>query len=398
MKKKGFTLIELLAVIVILAIIALIVTPKISSIIESTKKEAFKQSVVGIIQSGEYYIAKHVLETNGQEITFPITFTCNGTNCSNNDKTLEFKGKVPVSGTITVESKKEVIAELITDGKYCASGTKTNIQISKNCSDIDTTKPSIQASLSNAILELTMEDLGSGLDSYCVTTSDSSNGCTWVANEAATVSYELTEAGTYYAYAKDKKGNISIPASVVATEDDICPISIGDEFTLDPEGPQTGIIEFIIPWDGTYRLEVWGAQGGSANGCAGAYGGYAKGEKYFTKGTVLYIVVGGMGISGGYYLDGGHHTATSHSINPGYNGTVSGWFNAIESGQDTGSGSGGGATNIGTVNSTLSGTTGQYVIGYGGNGGRASGGWNDQGNVKGPYCSAGTVGSAWTGN
>ncbi len=41
--KKGFTLIELLAVIVILSIIALIATPMILGVIETTKKGALNQ-------------------------------------------------------------------------------------------------------------------------------------------------------------------------------------------------------------------------------------------------------------------------------------------------------------------------------------------------------------------
>ena len=44
MRKKGFTLIELLAVILILAIIAVIVTPIISKIIDEAKAQSDKRS------------------------------------------------------------------------------------------------------------------------------------------------------------------------------------------------------------------------------------------------------------------------------------------------------------------------------------------------------------------
>ena len=50
MNKKGFTLIELLAVIVLLAIIALIVTPVVSNIISSAKKAANARSVEGYVK------------------------------------------------------------------------------------------------------------------------------------------------------------------------------------------------------------------------------------------------------------------------------------------------------------------------------------------------------------
>ena len=52
-KNKGFTLIELLAVIVVLAIIALIATPIVLNIIESTKKGAVEQSIKVYIKSIE---------------------------------------------------------------------------------------------------------------------------------------------------------------------------------------------------------------------------------------------------------------------------------------------------------------------------------------------------------
>ena len=62
MNKKGFTLIELLAVIVILAIIALIVTPVVSNIISSARKAANARSVEGHIKNIEYAIIQKAFE------------------------------------------------------------------------------------------------------------------------------------------------------------------------------------------------------------------------------------------------------------------------------------------------------------------------------------------------
>ena len=69
MKKKGFTLIELLAVIVILAIIALIITPIVSDIIESSKKAAAKRSVEGYISAANNAAAVSLIDTNGIKVT-----------------------------------------------------------------------------------------------------------------------------------------------------------------------------------------------------------------------------------------------------------------------------------------------------------------------------------------
>jgi len=54
MNKKGFTLIELLAVIVILAVIALIVTPIVTGIISQAKESANARSVEGHVKNMEY--------------------------------------------------------------------------------------------------------------------------------------------------------------------------------------------------------------------------------------------------------------------------------------------------------------------------------------------------------
>ena len=66
-KRRGFTLIELIAVLVIMAIIALIVTPLVMSIIRKAKISARKRSVDAYGRSVELAIASHLLDTG----TFP---------------------------------------------------------------------------------------------------------------------------------------------------------------------------------------------------------------------------------------------------------------------------------------------------------------------------------------
>ena len=66
-RKRGFTLIELIAVLVIMAIIALIVTPLVMSIIRKAKISARKRSVDAYGRSVELAIASHLLDTG----TFP---------------------------------------------------------------------------------------------------------------------------------------------------------------------------------------------------------------------------------------------------------------------------------------------------------------------------------------
>ena len=56
----------------------------------------------------------------------------------------------------------------------------------------------------------------------------------------------------------------------------------------------TGNVQsYTVPLTGTYKLEVWGAQGGASWVEASGYGGYSYGDIKLVQGTILYICVGG---------------------------------------------------------------------------------------------------------
>lgn len=76
---------------------------------------------------------------------------------------------------------------------------------------------------------------------------------------------------------------------------------------------------YTVSSDGSYQLEVWGAEGGyrSSNSYSGK-GGYAKGTVYLRSGDVLYVYVGGNGTNHNGYNGGGLSgctTATSCTAN-----------------------------------------------------------------------------------
>ena len=96
---------------------------------------------------------------------------------------------------------------------------------------------------------------------------------------------------------------------------------------------------FIAPVSGTYRLETWGAQGGSVGDFAGGFGGYSTGIIKFNQSEKLYINIGGSGNTG--------------SNIGGYNGGGSIRSNGIEYESDFGR-SGGGATHIAIKSGILS--------------------------------------------
>ena len=94
-KKKGFTLIELIAVLVIMAIIALIVTPLVLNIIRKARISADKRSVDAYGRSIEYAIATYLLDTGN----FPTSIS---------DLTIEYSGDEVVCSTTQLNSDSSV--------------------------------------------------------------------------------------------------------------------------------------------------------------------------------------------------------------------------------------------------------------------------------------------------
>ena len=85
----------------------------------------------------------------------------------------------------------------------------------------------------------------------------------------------------------------------------------------------TGSVQTATLTPGRYKLECWGAQGGTYSSYIGGYGGYSKGTITLTEATTVYISVGGAG--------------SSSSTTAGFNGGGTG----ISSGRG-----GGGATDV----------------------------------------------------
>ena len=108
----------------------------------------------------------------------------------------------------------------------------------------------------------------------------------------------------------------------------------------------TGNVQsFTAPVTGTYKLEVWGAQGGGLNpttnttSCAG-YGGYVYGNIVLNESSILYIVIGGQGAMAPSTGLGG----------AGYNGGGNGHGAMVNATDSESGGGGGGATHISITN------------------------------------------------
>ena len=103
----------------------------------------------------------------------------------------------------------------------------------------------------------------------------------------------------------------------------------------------------IIPCNGRYKLETWGAQGGTYNTTYyGGYGAYSTGIINLSKNTTLFINVGGAGSGGGAVI-------ATYQRDGGYNGGGSGARKNDNNAQTSYNG-GGGATHIAEKSGLLS--------------------------------------------
>ena len=141
----------------------------------------------------------------------------------------------------------------------------------------------------------------------------------------------------------------------------------------------TGSVQSITLSSGTYKLEVWGAQGGYySNSTYGGLGGYSVGTYTLTTSTTLYVYVGGQG-----------SIATTYGVR-----SLGGWNAGGAGSSDNGgvyAGGGGGATDISTTAATVTYNSSTYryerstyagrliVAGGGGGGGYYSGSYSTGG-------------------
>ena len=153
---------------------------------------------------------------------------------------------------------------------------------------------------------------------------------------------------------------------------------------------------FIVPVSGTYKVELWGAQGGdNGNGLNGGLGGYVSGNINLNQNIQLFFYVGGVGAtngSGNQELDDKYQNENFGSVNGGYNG------GGDSGNQSIYNGSGGGATDIRIVDGSwnnfdslksriivaAAGGGSSYYFGYYGQGGYGGGltGKNGQSTIE----------------
>ena len=188
------------------------------------------------------------------------------------------------------------------------------------------------ASLSLASGKFTLKlsdqgDDGSGLTGtygFALTTDSNCSVATYTDQTEISKDYseDYAVGATYYGCIKltDKSGIITYIRSAGVKYNQI---NVNQLYTT--AGEQT----YTIPETGTYKLEVWGAQGGGTSSIIGGYGAYASGEVLLNENDVLYIYVG--------------ENYNGHKSSLSYNGGGSGSYGTSG---DSANYNGGGASDI----------------------------------------------------
>ena len=123
-KRNAFTLIELLAVIVILAVILVISIPRILDVIETSKKDSFKNAAQLIADSAEKKYVENKLNNIDEEITCENVSKLSKEDYESCKITFDNEGNAKV----TIEGKGK-----FKDLAIC-NGTKTSVELSDTCS------------------------------------------------------------------------------------------------------------------------------------------------------------------------------------------------------------------------------------------------------------------------
>lgn len=143
-------------------------------------------------------------------------------------------------------------------------------------------------------------------------------------------------------------GGSAVSAAYVGSEQ-VWPIGLPSGTVFNFE--YTGNVQSVELPRGKYKLQCWGAQGGTSYGSSngvGSKGGYSEGVLTLTEKTTLYIFVGGAGSRG----------SSTSLVNGGWNGGGASVGKSSYNSGDTNGYSypacGGGATDISTVTSSMS--------------------------------------------
>jgi len=407
--KKGFTIIELIVVMAIIGILVLLAMPKFMGHTKEAKFTKLISNAKQIENANErYYMDKNdwprlsdvpytsaqitafsqkVYDTTGKEVTldatgnyYDIDYNKISKYVNVPDERLNYIIQNPVGNVYALENltqsaETRIINQSVTS--IMLEKSTTSVNVSSNVQLIATVVPTTAVN----------KNVTWASSNTSVATVSSSGLMTGITAGTATITVKTVD-GNYTS---------------------TCAVTVTVPFTTQIFNYTGNYQTFVVPATATYKLEVWGAQGG---GSYGGKGGYSYGNINFTQGQVIYIYVGGAGefgskVFGGF--NGGANSGTALNVKEGSGGGASDirLVSTLLSTRVIVAGGGGGAGgNYGNDNSTdYGGAGGDIAGGIGGgtsNGPIAGGGSQSSGGSGGAYPSyssapSGTIGQGGNG-
>lgn len=296
MKKNGFTLIELIATIGLLGMLATILITVSVKKINETKEHSKKTMIESIELATKQYVTDYkeeLLDFQNNDYIYVSLQTLVEKNYFSNS-------------LIDPTTNKSLP---LTDTVYVTREQNGEINATYDINQKEKAKLTLNGSYNEYIKEgTTFTDLG--------VNATSTDGTDISSSITTTSTVDTTTPGKYKI--KYEYGDISIERNVIVYEGNLpseikIPVFINYNANEGTFGTTKydytgGEQEYIAPTDGYYKLEVWGAQGGSYNTTyKGGYGGYSIGIIKKIKNDILYINVGGSGSGGLTLTEGGYN-------------------------------------------------------------------------------------------
>ena len=395
MKKNAFTLIELIAVIVILSIVLTLSVPSLIGALKNNKEKSLEKINELIILAAKDYVVDYGLEiprkitqnelcknyldcpiinpVTKEEMVFSVIVDENKNYTIDKNELIELKvvlngGKLSkdISGGYTPNT--EIILETPTRERHGFAGWEIvsgDAVIEGSVLKLGTKNSTLVANWVGTPVKLNV-DLDGGTSSinynseyYTRNTLDLG---TPTKENYLFLGWKILSGDAVLSGNKITFGyeDVSVKATWIRSVNEFA--YSGSEQT------------FTAPLSGYYKLEAWGAQGGSVSGgtnggtvtgVIGGYGGYSKGVVYLNVGDKIYINVGDKGKSNCIASTGQTLVTCAGGYNGGGQAKTSDTYGYA--------GSGGGATHIATIPGLLStlGSKRQSILIVAGGGGGA---------------------------
>lgn len=228
------------------------------------------------------------------------------------------------TGQVTiVKAGNATITATVADGAtshYDVNTASYTLSVAKATRTLTFTNPTTQVDIGGTVTNVATVSTGA---SDGTLTYSSSNTSYATVNDSGVVTGVAAGSVTITATISGGTNYQDATSSYSMTVESVQPVTMEDF-------DYTGSVQSLTVPAGTYKLECWGAQGGSLGTGIGGKGGYSVGTLTLTGATALYVYVGGSGktnsttgFSEGGFNGGGSAYATSGTYTNGSGGGAS---------------------------------------------------------------------------